>query len=280
MIIDAHHHLWDLAKGYRWLDDPALAPIRRDFGVAELRDALREGGVDRTVLVEAGREDEAEVSEFLALAAATEEIAGVVGWVDLERPGLSEALAAHRAGPHGRWLVGVRAQVQGRTDPEYLTRPEVLDGLRAVAAAGLAYDLVIRVDQLPSAAAAAHRVPGLTFVLDHLGKPAVRDGAAGLAAWRALVAPLAAAPNAVAKLSGLVTEADWAQWTVADLRPYVADALDLFGPDRLMFGSDWPVSLLAAPYRRVREALEEALDVSGADRAAIFGGTATRAYRL
>jgi L-fuconolactonase len=282
VIVDAHHHLWDLARGYDWLDDPAVASIRRDATVADLRTELRAAGVARTVLVEAGRCDAAEVGEFLAIAGATEEIAGVVGWADLTDPALAEVLAAHRAGPGGRRLVGVRAQVQGEPDPDYLRRSDVHRGLSTVGDAGLAYDLVVRVDQLAGAAAAARAVPALTYVLDHLGKPRIRDGAAGLREWREAVGPLAAAPNVVAKLSGLVTEADWRQWTVADLRPFVHTALELFGAERLMFGSDWPVCLLAASYGDVLRSLREALaDVTTpAEQEAIFSGTAARAYRL
>jgi L-fuconolactonase len=168
--------------------------------------------------------------------------------------------------------------VQGEPDPDYLGRADVHRGLSTVAAAGLAYDLVVRVDQLPGAAAVARAVPELTFVLDHLGKPTIRDGAEGWRAWRAAVAPLAVEPNVVAKLSGLVTEADWVQWTVDDLRPYVEAALELFGPERLMFGSDWPVCLLAAEYPKVLAALDTALGET--DRTEIFAGTAVRTYRL
>jgi L-fuconolactonase len=286
MIVDAHHHFWRLDRGYAWLDDPAFAPIRRDFGVAELRAALAGTGVRRTVLVEAARCRAAEVTEFLTVAAATEEIAGVVGWVDLTDSDLAGTLAAYRGRRGGSRLVGVRAQVQGEPDPAYLSRPDVHHGLSTVADAGLVYDLVVRVDQLPAAVVAARAVPGLTFVLDHLGKPEIRHGAAGLRRWRDAVAPLAAEPNVVAKLSGLVTEADWTQWTVDDLRPYVSEALELFGPRRLMFGSDWPVCLLAAPYRAVLDALDDALDTAlgagpgAADRAEIYAGTAVRTYRL
>lgn len=278
-ITDAHHHLWRLDRGYRWLDAPPLTPIRRDFAVADLRAALAAAGVARTVLVEAGREAAAEVGEFLAAAAATPEIAGVVGWADLTAPDLAEVLAGHQSGRDGRWLVGVRSQVQGEPDPEYLCRPEVHAGLATVAAAGLAFDLVVRAEQLPGAAAAAAAVPQCRLVLDHLGKPAIAAG--GYEQWRALVAPLARHPNAVAKLSGLVTEAGWTSWTVDDLRPYVYTALELFGPDRLMFGSDWPVCLLAASYDRVVDALAEALGpLSPAELDAIWSGTATRTYRL
>ena len=282
MIVDAHHHLWRLAGGYPWLDDEALAPIRRDFDVDDLRGVLDASGVERTVLVEAGRCRRAEVPEFLALAEGCARIAGVVGWADPLDPAFAGRLREYRDEPGGRWLVGIRDQVQARPDANHLARPDVQRGLSTVAAAGLAYDLVVRVDQLPAAAAAARAVPELRFVLDHLGKPRIRDGAEGLAEWRVAVAPLAAAPNVTAKLSGLVTEADWAQWTVADLRPFVLAALELFGPDRLMFGSDWPVCLLAGSYDRVLGASLEALDgaVSPSERAAIFGGTADRVYGL
>jgi L-fuconolactonase len=279
VLVDSHHHLWQVANGYPWLDDPALAPIRRDFGVADLRAALAGTGVQRTVLVEAGRCDAAEVPEFLAIADATEEIAGVVGWADLTDPALADTLDGYKEGPGGRWLVGARAQVQGEPDPDYLRRTDVHRGLSTVADAGLAYDLVIRVDQLAAAASAALRVPGLTFVLDHLGKPRIRDGAAGLAEWREAVSPLAVQPNVYAKLSGLVTEADWAQWTVNDLRPFVETAIELFGPDRVMYGSDWPVCLLAASsYAEVKQAYDETIGAAASD--GVYGGNAVRCYKL
>jgi L-fuconolactonase len=279
MRVDAHHHLWRMEHEYAWLAPPELAPLRRDFEVADLRAALASAGVDRTVLVEAGRESAAEVGEFLAVAEATPEILGVVGWADLTAPDLAEVLGAHRSTVGGRWLVGIRSQVQHDPDPDYLRRADVQAGLATVAAAGLAFDLVIRPDQLPGAAAAAAAVPQCGFVLDHLGNPAIAAG--DLDQWRALLAPLAQAPNVTAKISGLVTEANWSTWTVDDLRPYVATAVELFGPDRLMFGSDWPVCLLAASYRRVVDATAEALGpLSPAETAAIWSQTATRAYGL
>jgi L-fuconolactonase len=275
VIIDSHQHLW--TADYAWLADPALTRIRRDYGVEDLRRNLRVAGVDRTVLVEAGRGDDAETTEFLALAAATDEIAGVVGWASLTDPALADTLAAHRAGPGGHLLVGIRDQVQSQPDDDYLDRPEVRAGLRTVATAGLVNELVVRVEQLPSVARAATALPDSRFVLDHLGKPRIAAGAAGLDQWRTLVAPVAAAGNVVAKLSGLVTEADPAGWTVDDLRPFVASAVELFGPDRLMFGSDWPVCELAASYLQVREALD---DILGGRPDGIFRTTAISIYQL
>jgi L-fuconolactonase len=274
MIIDAHHHLW--TADYAWLADPSLASIRRDYTVADLRTNLRASGVDRTVLVEAGRGDDAETTEFLALAGTTPEIAGVTGWSSLTDPKLGDTIAAHRAGPGGHLLVGIRDQTQGYPD-DHLDRADVRAGLAAVAAAGLVNELVVRAPQLPSVARAAAALPESTFVLDHLGKPRVAAGAAGLREWRELIAPVAARPNVVAKVSGLVAEADWATWTVADLRPFVLAAVELFGTDRLMFGSDWPVCEVAATYAQVKDAV---VDILGGTPADVFAGTAIRTYRL
>jgi L-fuconolactonase len=281
VIVDAHHHLWRIEDGYGWLDDPDLAPIRRTFTPDDLRREVAAAGVDRTVLVEGGRCDPAEAAILLRYARDTEPIAGVVAWADPTDPGLVDTLAGYRELPGGARLVGIRPQVQGEPDPGYLDRPEVRAGLRTVAAAGLAFDLVIRADQLPGAARAAEAVPELRFVLDHLGKPRISAGAAGHADWADPLGTLAARPNVTAKLSGLVTEADWTRWTVADLRPFVATAVERFGPERLMFGSDWPVCLLAAGYGTVRDALVEALPpLSAGERADVLGGTAVRTYRL
>jgi L-fuconolactonase len=275
-VIDAHHHLW--TADYPWLaSEPELAPIRRDYGVADLRANLKAAGVDRTVLVEADWGHPSETVEFLHLAGAVDEIAGVVGFIDLLDPNLANTLARYANHPRARFLVGLRDQVQGRPDADFLARPEVVTALKAIAGTVPTYDLIVRVDQLQAAAKAAAAVPELTFVLDHLGKPQVRDGEAGLKAWREAVAPLAKQPNVTAKLSGLVTEADWQHWTPADLRPFVQVALELFGPDRLMFGSDWPVCELAATYTRVKDALTEILGRTDPD---VFGGTAARTYQL
>jgi L-fuconolactonase len=272
VIIDAHHHLW--TADYAWLADPSLSRIRRDYTVADLRAAMKSAGVDRTVLVEAGRGDDAETTSFLALAASTPEILGVVGWASLVDPVLSALLDQHRAGPGGQLLVGIRDQTQGHPD-DHLDRPDVRAGLATVAAAGLVNELVVRAPQLPSVARAAAALPDSTFVLDHLGKPAIAAG--GLAEWRELIWPIADQPNVVAKLSGLVAEADWATWTADDLRPYVLTALELFGPSRLMFGSDWPVCEVAAGYAEVKNAIVEILGGTPYD---IFAGTAIGTYHL
>jgi L-fuconolactonase len=279
MIIDAHHHLWQPDQGYRWLDDPSLGPIRRSFGPDELTAAAAGTGVARTVLVEGGRCDRGEAELLLAHARATPLIAGVVAWADPADAALADTLAGYRALPGGELLVGVRSQVQAEADPGYLDRAEVRRGLRTVAAAGLVFDLVIRADQIGAAARLARDLPEVRFVLDHLGKPPIRDG--GFAGWVGPIGELAARPNVCAKLSGLVTEADWETWSAGDLRPYVSAAVEAFGPDRLMYGSDWPVCLLAASYGEVKNALAEALPpLTEEEQAAIYGGTARRTYAL
>jgi L-fuconolactonase len=280
MIIDAHHHLWRPERGYAWLDAAGLENIRRPFTPADLRAEVAAAGVDRTILVEGGRCHVDEVPEFLAHAADTEVIAGVVAWADIGDPELAATLARYRRLRGGELLVGVRAQVQGEADPDYLDRPDVRRGLAVVAAAGLAFDLVIRVDQLPAAYRAARALPDLRLVLDHLGKPRIDQGPDGLARWQGPFEALAECANVACKLSGMVTEAG-PRWTVEALRPFVAVAVRSFGAPRLMFGSDWPVCLLVAGYRQVLEAVRRALPpMPAADSAAIFGGTASRHYRL
>lgn len=279
MRVDAHHHLWDLSvRDQDWITGPELQPLRRDFGVADLAPQARAAGVDRTVLVQTVTVPE-ETPEFLALAAESELIAGVVGWTDLTRPDAADELARLRELPGGRHLKGIRHQVQGEPDPNWLLRPDVRDGLVAVAEAGLVYDLVVLPHQLPACVRAAAEHPELTFVLDHLGKPPIATGE--LRPWATAVRALAALPNTVCKLSGMVTEADLAKWTVDGLRPYADTVLDAFGPGRLMFGSDWPVCTLAASYAQVVDVAEELTGGLGAqERAEVFGGTATRVYRL
>jgi L-fuconolactonase len=278
-IVDAHHHVWDLSvRDQDWISGDELAPLRRDFTVADLAPEARTAGVTATVLVQTITVPE-ETPEFLALAADSDLVAGVVGWTDLTAPDVAETLAELQAGPGGEHLVGIRHQVQGEPDPRWLVRPDVLRGLAAVAEAGLAYDLVVKPHQLAAAVEAAERLPGLTFVLDHLGKPPIASGE--LDPWAGQIRRLAALPNTVCKLSGMVTEADWGSWTVAALTPYADTVLDAFGPGRLMFGSDWPVCRLAATYAEVI-AVARALTtgLSPAERHDVFTGTAARTYDL
>jgi L-fuconolactonase len=263
--VDAHHHLWDpRVVDQPWLSKPGLERLRRAFTVGDLSLATLANGIDRTVVVQTVASP-AETRLLLELAEAQPLLAGVVGWVDLTRPDVDEQLAALRDAPGGKRLVAVRHGVQAEPDPGWLARPDVRRGLTALAEAGLAFDLLVRAAQLPAALDAVRAVPGLTFVLDHLGQPPADSWAADLRA-------LAREPNVCAKISGL---------TLPDPRPAVETALAAFGPGRLMFGSDWPVCLLAASYAEVlmtTELLTTALSTT--ECAAVFGGTAVRAYRL
>ncbi|MFE1958674.1 amidohydrolase family protein [Streptomyces sp. NPDC059479] len=277
--VDAHHHIWDLSvRDQDWITGPALAPIRRNFGLDDLAPEARAVGVTATVLVQTVCVPE-ETPEFLAAAHGSDLVAGVVGWTDLTAPGIADTLAALRELPGGDRLVGIRHQVQGEPDPRWLVRPDVLRGLAAVADAGLVYDLVVLPQQLPAAAEAAESLPQLTFVLDHLGKPPIAAGA--LDPWAGHIKALAARPNTVCKLSGMVTEADWDSWTANGLRPYADTVLDAFGPGRLMFGSDWPVCRLAGTYGEVFDAARAVTDgLSEDERDEVFGTTARRVYGL
>jgi L-fuconolactonase len=253
VIVDSHQHYWDPATAdYPWMTDE-VAPLRRRFDPADLEPLLSAHGVAGTIVVQA-RHDLAETRGLLELAAETPSLLGVVGWLDLT--GDVRAQLAGLDGP----LVGVRHQVHDEADPEWLLRDDVQRGLAAVEAAGLVYDLLVRARELPASVETVRRHPGLSFVLDHAGK-APHDGRD---AWAQGVAALAELPNVTCKLSGLFTE--------ADPEGTVALALCWFGADRCMFGSDWPVCLLASEYA-------DAITVVGHDPD-VLAGTAIRTYGL
>jgi L-fuconolactonase len=274
--IDAHHHVWDLAvRDQPWT--ATLPALRRSFDFDELAPELASAGIDATVVVQTLTTPD-ETPELLALAAASPLIAGIVGWVDLEAPDVAHRISMLRALPGGDALVGIRHQVQSEPDPAWLERASVRRGLAAVAAAGLSYDLLVTPDQLPAAVSVARLLPDLRFVLDHAGKP--RIASREIESWSSLIASLAALPNVAVKLSGLATEAS-AQWTIGELQPYVDVLLNTFGTARILFGSDWPVSLLAAPYSATVDSASRLVDaVSTSEREAIFGANAVAWYRL
>jgi L-fuconolactonase len=277
-VIDAHHHFIDPGRvAYPWLT-PDLGAIARRFGPEDLAPELAAAGVDRTILVQT-LSSLAETGAYLATAAATPFIVGVVGWVDLTEPDVTTSIARLRAGPGGDRLVGIRHQVHDEPDPAWLLRPDVRRGLAAVATAGLAYDLLVRVREMPAALTVARERTDLRIVIDHLAKPPIRSG--DLRAWAARLRPFGELHHVWCKLSGLVTEADNESWRIADLLPAVEVALEVFGPTRLVFGSDWPVCLLASTYAEVA-ATARALTagLSDAERGAVFGAAAERAYRL
>jgi L-fuconolactonase len=278
LVVDAHQHFWDPSRAfYPWMTEE-LTAIRRSYGPDDLRPLLAERGVDRSILVQT-RSSLAETEEFLATAAATDFIGGVVGWVDLTDPKVGEVLATLQSRPDGHKLRGIRHQVHDEPDAQWLVRPTVRTGLAAVEQAGLVFDLLVRPRELPAALETVRRFPGLRFVIDHIAKPSIRTKE--FEPWSSRLAPFAELPNVWCKLSGMSTEAEWANWSPDDLVPYVRRVLDWFGPERLLFGSDWPVCLLDATYAQVFDALAYAVrDLPSQSREHIFGGTAADVYRV
>ena len=277
--IDAHQHFWNPDTGnYPWMSGPC-EPVRRVFSPDDLRPELLAAGVAKTILVQTWS-SYGETQAFLKLAAATDFIAGVVGWADLRAPNIGDRLDALLASPEGAWLVGIRHQVHDETDAGWLLRDDVKRGLAEVQRRNLAFDLLVRPRELPAALATVQALPGLRFVVDHIAKPDIAGGA--FAPWSALLRPLADHRDHVwCKLSGIITEADWRSWSPGQMEPYVAEAIDIFKPARCMLGSDWPVCLLAGSYRQAIDLVRGAIaGLPPDDRQDILWRSAIAAYRL
>ena len=274
MRVDAHHHLWRLDRGdYGWLT-PDLAALHRDFGPPDIAPLLAAAGVEATVLVQAAPTPE-ETRHLLDVAACWPTCRGVVGWCDLAAPGASAALEDLSKEP---LLKGIRPMVQDEPDGDWLLGPPVLAATATAAALGLRFDALVRADQISSLIAFADRRPDLPIVLDHAGKPDIAAGA--WSPWADDIARLAERPHVVCKLSGLLTEAGGRAGD-ADLAPYVDHLLETFGPSRLLWGSDWPVLILAGDYPSWRDQSLRLLGALSADeQAAILGGVAQRFYDL
>lgn len=276
MAIDAHLHLWDLEHGtYSWLSD-AVAAINRTFTLAEAEPQLREAGVDGLVLVQAASTIEDSAAMF-AVAAESPLVAGVVAWVDLLDPDrVGEQLDRWAgAGP----LVGIRHLIHDEPDPDWLAQEQVRRSLGVLASRGLTFDVIgVLPRHLEHAVALADELPELRLVIDHLGTPPV---GAEPGDWGSLMDSLARRPNVFAKLSGLTTLGPAGRASAADLRPYVDRALAAFGPSRLLYGGDWPVSTLATPYAETMATSRALLEpLTPAERDEVLAGTAARAYRL
>jgi L-fuconolactonase len=299
-LVDSHQHVWDLAAHDQpWLRQPGNEPLLRNFTEAQLRPLAAAAGVTATVVVQTVA-DRTETPELLALAARSDLIAGVVGWVDLQAQDVADALAALAGRADGGCLRGIRHPVLIEPDPDWLRRPAVHRGLAAVGAAGLCYDIVVPSPVLPAAADAIAACPDVTFVVDHLGNPEI--GERPDQRWVSAIRRVGAFPNTFCKLSGILGEpppcwpggatarnpppgsddlAGQDHPAVGHLRPYYDTVLEAFGPDRLMFGSDWPPCTLSASYGTVVAAARALIaDLSPSEQAAILAGTARRAYRL
>ncbi len=275
MLIDAHQHFWQYgAAAYAWIDD-SMSALRRDFLPAEARREMDAAGIDRCIAVQA-RQTLEETRWLLSLADVHPFIAGIVGWVDLQAADVREELTRLAAHPK---LVGIRHIVQSEPNDRFLLRPAFCRGIAELQRFDLVYDILVYPRHLPIACAFVSRFEGQRFVLDHLAKPPIRDGA--LRRWARDLRRLGACPNVFCKLSGLVTEADWERWTPADLHPYLDVAFESFGTDRLMIGSDWPVCTLAAGYARTMSVVIDYLANRPVhERDAVLGGNAIRCWKL
>ncbi len=275
-IIDSHHHVWDPAKRiHSWL--VAFPSLNRPFDLRQLEQVAKPLGVSATVLVQV-LDDPAETEEFRALAGASEFIAGVIGWVDLTDPGVGETLARLAELPGGDKLVGVRHLVPDEPDPDWLRRPDVRRGVRAVSESGRTFDLLVTTRELPAAVDLAEHLENATLVIDHIAKPEI--GTSTWEPWNSLIGQLARSESVVGKISGLVSQAG-RHWDQAAVRPYVERVVELFGSKRLLFGSDWPVCTAVASYDEVLGLAHDLVaPLVGQETDAFFGDTARHIYKL
>ena len=275
MRIDSHQHFWIYEPAdYPWMTE-RLAPIRRDFLPADLEREQKQVGLAGSIAVQA-RQSLQESRWLLELADRHPVIRGVVGWVDLQSDEVEWQLAGLAS--HSKF-VGVRHVVQDEPDDHFMLRSAFLRGLGKLQQFNLAYDLLVFPQQLPAAIRVVHQFPEQRFVLDHIAKPSIKDGTVGQ--WERDIRELAKSPNVFCKVSGMVTEAKWKAWRPADFRPYLDVVFDAFGEDRLMFGSDWPVCLLAASYKEVFAMVNDyARQFSAATQEKLFGRNAANFYQL
>lgn len=276
MRIDGHQHFWRVDRGdYHWMDS-SVPVLCRDYLPGDLRPHLRRHRIDRTILVQAAQ-TVAETDYLLDLAAENDFIAGVVGWLDMESADFPRQFERYRQNRH---FIGLRPMLQDIPDPAWIVRPQVLKSLQLVADADFPFEFLTYTRHLPYVAQALESVGPLRAVIDHISKPEIREG--GLEPWKRLMAQLAQHKNLYCKLSGMITEADPLHWIADDLRPYIEHAVDCFGWDRVIFGSDWPVCLLAGSYDQVIEALTEVLQpgMDATCETKLFGRNAEQFYKL
>lgn len=275
LIVDSHQHFWEVGRfDYPWMS-PEVEVLYRDYLPPALASVLNRNGVDKTIVVQASNSLE-ETRWLLSLTKHNAFIGGVVGWVDLQSVDVARQLDEFVAHPKFK---GVRHLVESEPADDWLTQQNTLNGLRELSSRGLSYDLLVHTRHLEHVRKVADECPELHLVIDHLAKPAVARRE--IDDWAREMREIASRPNVWCKLSGLVTEADWANWRVEDLQPYVEKALEYFGPARLMFGSDWPVCLLAASYDQVLDSSEILLaGLDEKDRRRVFSESAIEFYRL
>lgn len=279
MRIDSHHHIWDFSvRDQSWITGEAMQPIRRNFSMADLRQAIRGFGIDKTVLVQTVT-DYAETPELLAMAEADSLIAGVVGWLKIDAPDAIEHLRGYLDLPGAKYLKSIRDIAQDHPDSNYLGKAETIANVQKIGEFGISYDLLTKTPELAGAIALVKACPDVQFIMDHISKPYIAKGT--MEPWKSLMTELAAFPNVVCKISGLVTEANWHKWKLQDFKPYTDHLLEIFTPQRLMFGSDWPVATLGGSYSQVINLAEQlTFGLSPSEADFFWSKTAIHAYNL
>ena len=276
MRIDAHQHYWKLSRGdYGWLS-PDMGVLYRDYLPADLEPTLKRHNIDKTILVQAAP-TVAETDFMLSLAAEHKSIGGVVGWLDMADPTFPHLIDKYR---QERAFVGIRPMLHDQSDDAWVIQPVVLQNLKLLAEYDFPFDFLVRPQHLSYVLQVLEKVPNLRAVIDHIGKPLIKEGL--FEPWGAQISAIAQHENVYCKLSGMITEAEHANWTPADLQPYVAHTVECFGPARVMYGSDWPVCLLAASYDDVIGALVKTLGpgLDEVNLANVFGGNAGQFYGI
>ena len=276
MRIDSHQHFWKAARGdYHWMG-PAVPVLCRDYLPEDLRPWLAKNHIDKTVLVQAAQ-TRAETDFLLDLAQRHDFIAGVIGWLDMDSPDFADELELYSKKPK---FLGIRPMLQDLEKDDWILRPRVIESLKLISQLDIPFEFLTYARHLPHVLKVLDAVPGLRAVVDHVSKPEIKNRK--LDPWRSLMSEIAKRPNIYCKLSGMITEADHKTWTAEDLRPYVEHVVNCFGFERVMFGSDWPVCLLAGSYDQVIGAFESILKPQLNNRleADIFGGNAAQFYKL
>mgnify|MGYP000586338586 CR=1 FL=1 len=276
MKIDSHHHLWQYSSTeYGWIDD-SMPVLKANFLNEELQSQLKANDIQGSVVVQA-RQSMEETRWLCEIAQSSNVIKGVVGWIDLLSDNLEQELLTLKTQTK---LKGFRHVLQGENDADFMANPKFIHGLTLLEKHDFSYDLLIFANQLPAAINMLSQVPNLRVVIDHIAKPDIKT-TTGFKQWQQGMAQLAENPNVYCKISGLVTEADWDNWQPEDFTPYLNSVMTLFGPHRVMFGSDWPVCLLAATYAEVKSITQTGIEtLSQSDQDNVFGHNAVRFYQL
>jgi len=279
MRIDSHHHVWDLSvREQGWMVGEALNPIKKNFSINDLRTTISGCGIDKTVVVQTVTNYD-ETPELLELADTDDLVAGVVGFLKIDSEDAISYLDKYESMRGYKYLVGIRDIAHDYEDVKYLSKPQVIKNVQELGKRGLAYDLLTKTPHMRAAIDLVKACPDTQFVLDHISKPYIAKGE--MQPWADQLAELARFENVVVKVSGLFTEADWKNWKQTDFWPYLEQITDSFTPARMMFGSDWPVCLLAATYRQTVDLVEEfTKSFSDAEKNNFWAGTANRAYGL